>query len=123
MSRDHALALQAATTHHREVELERDRALYFAEQALQKTSDYEESLLSLKSDNAALTERNNSLEASDAGRRRTIETLGTNIKTKDTQIEQYRQTIIEQKVKSLNLVLAMIAKFALESNSPIQSTN
>lgn len=97
MSRDHALALQAATTRRREVELERDRAVYFAEQAVQKTSDYEESLLSLKSDNDALTERNNSLEASDAGRRRTIETLGTNIKTKDTQIEQYRQTIIEQK--------------------------
>lgn len=118
MSRDHALALQAATTHHREVELERDRALYFAEQALQKTSDYEESLLSLKSDNAALTERNNSLEASDAGRRRTIETLGTNIKTKDTQIEQYRQTIIEQKNR-IHRYKARIEQLKTEQNARV----
>ncbi|KAK0202523.1 hypothetical protein DFS33DRAFT_907569 [Desarmillaria ectypa] len=97
MNKDHALAQQVATTRHREVELERDKALFFAEQAIKKTSEYEESMSSLRSDNAVLGERNSLLEENDARQRRTIEALGTNMMAKDTQIEQYRQTITGQK--------------------------
>ncbi|KAK0466942.1 uncharacterized protein EV420DRAFT_1635979 [Desarmillaria tabescens] len=80
MTKDHALAQQVAATRHRE-----------------KTTEYEESMSSLRSDNAVLEERNSSLEANDARQKRTIEALGTSMKAKDTQIVQYRQTITEQK--------------------------
>lgn len=118
MHRDHALALKAATTRYREVELERDRALSFAEQAVQKTSEYEESLLSLGSDNAALMERNNSLEASDVKRKRVIEDLGTDMKAKDAQIEQYRQTITEQKNR-IHRYKARIEELKIQQNARV----
>ncbi|KAK0501587.1 hypothetical protein EDD18DRAFT_1143377 [Armillaria luteobubalina] len=118
LSRDHASVLKATTTRHREVELERDRALYLAEQAVQKTSDYEESLLSLRSDNAALAERNNSLEASDVRRKKAIEALGMDMKTKDTQIEQYRQTITEQKTR-IHRYKARIEELKIQQNTRV----
>ncbi|KAG7445050.1 uncharacterized protein BT62DRAFT_207075 [Guyanagaster necrorhizus] len=118
MSRDHEVALQAAKTRLLEVELERDQALTCAQQAITNKSEYEESMSSLRSDNMALTERNSSLEAKDARQKMTIQALGTDMKAKDAQIEQYRQTITEQKNR-IHRYKARIEELKIQQNARV----